>query len=83
MYRDKFGVWPKNLNRNLQETSPEVRNFILSKQIAYTKSRSSTASAQQKLSLAADELLDQNTRNLSSLTARILDAKRAADRVMA
>lgn len=83
VYRDKFGVWPKNLNRNLQETSPEVRNFILSKQIAYAKSQSSTTSAQQKLSLATDELLGQNTNKISSLTARILDARRATDRAIA
>ena len=83
VYRSKFGVWPRNLNRCLQEISPEVRNFILSKQIAYTKSRSSTASAQQKLSLATDELLGQNTNKISSLTARILEAKRAAERATA
>lgn len=83
MYKSKFGVWPRNLNRCLQEISPEVRNFILSKQIAYAKSRSSITSAQQKLSLATDELLGQNTNKISSLTARILEAKRAAERAMA
>lgn len=83
VYKSKFGVWPRNLNRCLQEISPEVRNFILSKQIAYAKSQSSTTSAQQKLSLATDELLGQNTNKISSLTARILEAKRTAERATA
>lgn len=39
VYRSKFGVWPKKLNNIIQEISPEVRNFILSKQIAYAKSQ--------------------------------------------
>ena len=78
-------MWPRNLSRNLQEISPEVRNFILSKQIAYAKSRSSTQAPQQnqqKLSLAADEFIEQNTNTVSSLTARILEAKRAAERAI-
>ena len=39
VYRSKFGVWPKKLNNIIQEISPEVRNFIVSKQIAYAKSQ--------------------------------------------
>lgn len=58
VYRSKFGVWPRKLNYCLKEIGPEVRNFILSKQIAYAKSRGvSTQKIQQDLSLATDEVL--------------------------
>lgn len=38
-YRQKFQVWPKGLHRTPQELTPEVRNFIKSKQIAYAKGK--------------------------------------------
>lgn len=36
-FRHKFGVWPKGLHDMPQELSPEVSNFIRSRQIAWAK----------------------------------------------
>lgn len=41
MYRQKFGVWPKGLHYTPKELSPEVENYIRSRQIAYAKSKQS------------------------------------------
>jgi len=38
-YRQKFLVWPKGLHRTPQELTPEVSNFIKSKQIAYARGK--------------------------------------------
>jgi len=38
-YREKFGVWPKGLSRVTTEPTEEVRNFVLSRQISYAKSK--------------------------------------------
>lgn len=39
VYKSKFGVWPRKLQYILKEIGPEVKNYILSKQIAYAKSK--------------------------------------------
>lgn len=79
VYKSKFGVWPRKLNYSLKEIGPEVRNFILSKQIAFSKSRGTpTAKVQQELSLAADEVLKNND-YLPSVTRQILDARQQLD----
>ncbi|ETS31088.1 helicase [Photorhabdus temperata] len=36
-FKKKFGVWPRDLSDHLVEISPEVYNFIRSKQIAWAK----------------------------------------------
>lgn len=38
-YREKFGVWPKNLSLEPLPVSPEVSSWIRSRQIAYSKRR--------------------------------------------
>lgn len=38
-YKEKFGEWPRGLSDFPMETGPEVRNFIKSKFIAYSKSK--------------------------------------------
>ncbi|KAA5961038.1 MULTISPECIES: DEAD/DEAH box helicase [Pantoea] len=38
-YRQKFQVWPQGLHRTPMEITPEVSNFIKSKQIAYVKGK--------------------------------------------
>lgn len=35
IYKDKFGVWPRQLQNKAVEASPETRNFIKSRAIAY------------------------------------------------
>ncbi|MCW9548053.1 DEAD/DEAH box helicase [Klebsiella oxytoca] len=39
IYREKFGVWPQGLQYTPKEITPEVANYIKSRQIAYAKSR--------------------------------------------
>lgn len=36
-YREKFGVWPKGLDKCSEEPGPEVRNWVKSRQIAWAK----------------------------------------------
>ncbi|HBS6040730.1 TPA: hypothetical protein MAL38_001997 [Klebsiella aerogenes] len=43
IYRDKFGVWPQGLHYTAQETSPEVENYIRSRQIAFAKGKKQQA----------------------------------------
>ncbi len=37
-YREKFGVWPRGLSEIRRSPDAEVRNFVLSRQIAWAKS---------------------------------------------
>lgn len=39
LFRDKFGIWPRNLHDTPIEITPEVSNFIRSKQIAWAKAQ--------------------------------------------
>jgi hypothetical protein len=39
IYREKFGVWPKGLDSRPLEPTPEVLNFIKSRNIAYAKAK--------------------------------------------
>lgn len=43
-YKKKFGVWPRGLDDEILETSPETRNYILSGFIAYKKQMERRAS---------------------------------------
>lgn len=38
-YKQKFGVWPRGLHRTPKEMTPEVSNFIKSKNIAFAKAK--------------------------------------------
>lgn len=38
LYKSKFGVWPKDLGNQIIELTPEVANYIRSRNIAYAKS---------------------------------------------
>lgn len=38
-YRDRFGVWPRGLDSRPGPATPEIRNFIKSKDIRFAKSR--------------------------------------------
>ena len=39
LYKAKFGVWPKGLEKYVIGCTPKTRNFIRSRQIAYAKGR--------------------------------------------
>ncbi|EOG2010623.1 DEAD/DEAH box helicase family protein [Klebsiella oxytoca] len=39
-YKQKFGVWPRGLHHTPQQITPEVSNYIKSKQIAFAKGKS-------------------------------------------
>ena len=39
IYKDKFGVWPRQLQNKTLEPSPEIRNYITSRAIAYHNGR--------------------------------------------
>lgn len=39
LFKSKFGVWPRNLHDTPQDLSPEVQNYIKSRQIAFAKGR--------------------------------------------
>lgn len=75
VYKSKFGVWPRKLQYTLKEIGPEVRNFILSKQIAYAKSKEKSLDApkpQQEFTL-------ENI-PASSLTERIIQLRNKAQK---
>tara|TARA_R110000850_G_scaffold39415_1_gene102272 strand:- start:372 stop:917 length:546 start_codon:yes stop_codon:yes gene_type:complete len=40
LYRQKFGVWPKSLNKSIVPPSAKTIGFIQSRRIAYAKSKS-------------------------------------------
>lgn len=48
IYKAKFGVWPKGLAKIPRSCTPQIRNFIRSRQIAYAKGRLSEDSRSDK-----------------------------------
>ncbi|PQQ22345.1 DEAD/DEAH box helicase [Photorhabdus hindustanensis] len=52
-YKKKFGVWPHGLSDHLIEISPEVYNFIRSKQIAWAKMQEKQKNADSRSSQGA------------------------------
>jgi len=39
LYREKFKVWPKSLNKSIVQPTPEVLSYIKSRRIAFAKSK--------------------------------------------
>ncbi|WP_226020014.1 DEAD/DEAH box helicase [Serratia symbiotica] len=51
-FKKKFGVWPRNLHDTPQEITPEVSNYIRSKQIAWAKKQEKMGTTVQQRGLA-------------------------------
>ena len=76
MYRKKFGVFPRGMTDIIMEISPEVRNFIISQQIAYAKSLEKQAKT--SIDASGDTAPQTNTpqQNLAFLVDKIREERR-------
>ncbi|PKH20213.1 helicase [Enterobacterales bacterium CwR94] len=79
-FKDKFGTWPRNLSDFPQQITPEVQNFIKSKNIAWAKSRKAQHDAKNNAAPEQQELgLSRGQRSLKRIREMLDTRKQGAD----
>lgn len=61
-FKKKFGIWPKGLHNNPIQITPEVSNFIRSKQIAWAKGQEKITTNFKSSQARLREVLSENRR---------------------